>query len=223
MKGKGIEMTVAWIFDLGHGESRQSGRDPGSPAMKKQWSTSTVVGIALGLFVVLLVVVLWLIAEPQSARLHDANPAIRAAAIRRLSRDWQIGELIQALRDENADVRMLAAQHLEGNGPQVAEKALALVHVLADEQPNVRREAAWSLGSLGWAAWPALQDALHDDNPRVRAGAALALCNGYSGKKDPTGWPSREVEVLVPILKQLRDDADAEVRDNADRALNRIR
>ena len=86
----------------------------------------------------------------------------------------------------------------------------------------MRREASWSLGLIGPDAWLPLREALHDEDPRVRAGAALALNDAYQHKgMEP--WPSRESEAIVPVLSKLLSDRDPEVRRNAERALEHIR
>jgi HEAT repeat protein len=123
--------------------------------------------------------------------------------------------LIDRLRDDNPDVRLLAAQRLRGaNGAALA----ALVGALKDEHVSVCREAAWSLGAAGPDAWLQLRDALRDEEPRVRAGAALALSDAY-WHKEPHPWPSKEANTLVPLLNELLSDADPEVRRNAESAL----
>ncbi len=172
------------------------------------WALGAVaLGVALG--------VTALLVEPRPARwqeqdLQDANPAVRATALR--ARPGPREEhLIQALEDEDADVRLLAAQRL--HDPE------ALVCALGDRHLGVSREAARSLGEIGWAVWPALVKAMKDLRPRVRAGAVLALVFS-SGDKAPSSWPSREE--MEPPLRKLLDDPDAEVRRNAKAALESI-
>jgi HEAT repeat protein len=115
-------------------------------------------------------------------------------------------------------VRLLAIERLGDSG---RNGAVALVHLLNDDHAGVRREAAWSLGHIGSDAWPPIKEALQDEKPRVRAGAALALANVYHDKGNDR-WPSREREAIVPILSKLLTDQDPEVGRNAKEALERI-
>src|SRR5262249_42092776 len=81
------------------------------------------------------------------------NPAVRVAAIRAGASD---AFLLQALRDEDADVRLIAAQHLGGTGGAIPARIAALVEALGDPHAGVRREAAESLYRIGTTAAPAL-------------------------------------------------------------------
>jgi HEAT repeat protein len=86
----------------------------------------------------------------------------------------------------------------------------------------VRRAAAESLG----ASWPStekvLTDALTDSDPRVRAGAAFALSWVPDGMRDRE-VTAAQAEPLRPLLRNLLNDENSEVRRNASRALERIR
>jgi HEAT repeat protein len=121
------------------------------------------------------------------ATLQDPNPAVRAAAIRAMGFPGDVNLLIGALQDDNADVRLLAAQHLGGRGPESGRRADALIPILKDSHPGVRREAAEALCWIGAEAVPALCRALADPDPRIRAGAALALTDVC----DPKGGEDR--------------------------------
>ncbi len=162
---------------------------------------------------------------PPPASVTDENPAVRAAAIRAMGWQgyavgWQgdASLLIEALRDENADVRLLAAEHLGRNGSQGDWRATALIDALKDPHTGVRRAAAESLCSIGPESAAALIKALTDPDPRVRAGAALAL--GDVGlQKEDRQRAANEVQTITPLLKKLLDDEDAEVQRNADDTL----
>src|SRR5262249_26886890 len=99
--------------------------------------------------------------------------------------------------------------------------------LLKDEQPSVRWEASWSLALIGPEAWPAIREALADEDPRVRAGAARAVLDAYrqfdvkTDKKD-LPWPSRHAEAVAPALAELLHDKDPEVRQAAEKALKRV-
>lgn len=168
-----------------------------------------------------LVVILWHRDYQLENELQDENPAIRAAAIRRLNRENHLQLLMNGLKDQSPDVRLLAVQRLGGLGPQGAERATALILLLKDVNAGVRREAAWSLGLIGPDAWPALRDALNDENPLVRAGAALALNDAYQ-HKNPDPWPSRESKAIIPILSELLNDTNQKVKQTANLALETV-
>jgi HEAT repeat protein len=154
---------------------------------------------------------------PQShsaASVTDANPAVRAEAIRAMGWHGDAAVLIEALRDENADVRLLAAEDLGGSDLTDGRQTGALIAALSDPHAGVRRAAAESLLSIGPESAPALIKALTDPDPRVRAAAALAL--GDFGLD--RGWRRRapdELQTVTPLLNKLLDDEDAEVRRNA--------
>jgi HEAT repeat protein len=185
----------------------------------KKYRLAWLLLAVFGLF--LTVSFLWILVE-HSSRVHglaDDRPASRAAAIRKMSRTGNEQLLIARLHDDDADVRLLAVERLGGPGPQGDARARALIPLLQDEHAGVRREAAWSLGLIGPDAWPALREALGDESPRVRAGAALALGDAYQ-HKEPAPWPSREAPNIVPVLRPLLDDPDPDVRRHVKRALD---
>jgi HEAT repeat protein len=157
-----------------------------------------------------------------SVRLDDESPAVRAAAIRSFRGDRRL--LVKMLDDEDSDVRQVAVMALvepyqENEGGSGAERARALVRALGDERLSVRREAAWSLSWLGPGSWPVLREAMEDKNPRIRAGAALALTYGHPMRE--TRWSWRNEGGFRPLLERLTTDPDPEVRKNATKALGR--
>jgi HEAT repeat protein len=87
---------------------------------------------------------------------------------------------------------------------------------LRDPSPKVRQEAAAKLGNVGPsdpAALPALRAALNDADAGVRREVIVALVK--------CGPAAREA---APALEQLRqNDRDAQVRDYAGRALEKLR
>jgi HEAT repeat protein len=191
--------------------------------MKRRWPGWATAAVAFGPPIVAFAIVFWPWHPRWEEALRDPNPAVRAAALRKMSRDGNEQLLIDALKDENADVRFLAAEKLRGQGPKGAERASALCRALEDDRYWVRREAAWSLSWIGPEAWPALREALNDENPLVKAGAALALrdaCHHKESRDCP--WPARESEAVAPELRRLRSDADPEVSRRAQKALDEI-
>jgi len=189
--------------------------------MNKRWLLLTAAAV-LGLVLVVWVVAPWFQRDRLVQGLHDENPAVRAAAIRRLPWGSDEALLIERLTDDDDDVRLLAAERLGGEGPNGEERAWALVRSLKDPHAGVRREAARSLGLIGPDAWPAIREALNDADARVRMGAAIALEDACSPKQLKRPWPSRESDVVVPALRELLDDADPEVCCIAKEALGRV-
>ena len=125
-----------------------------------------------------------------------------------------VGDLVGALRDEDASVRGSAAWALGRLSAPSKEVADALLDALRDEHADVRRSAAWALGRLGEASDEvvnALLDALRDEHPNVRRSAAWAL-GGLSA-------PSKEV--ADALLDALRDEHPS-VRLSAAWALGRL-
>jgi HEAT repeat protein len=88
-------------------------------------------------------------------------------------------EALQALRDDDWEVRTAAAVELETIGEGAAKAVPALVQVLeSDTTEEVRRAAAEALGSIGPAAEeaiPVLAHALSDENVYMRWAATKAL------------------------------------------------
>ena len=109
---------------------------------------------------------------------------------------WALGQigppavpaLIQALRDEKWEVRQAAAEALEKIGDPQATPAL--IQALRDEDVGVRRVAAKALGQIGDPqATPALIHALRDEERWVREAAAEALL-----KLSPVSPPQNKQE-----------------------------
>jgi HEAT repeat protein len=124
---------------------------------------------------------------------EDLSPLISTnlagnAALRAYNLD--VSEALEALRDDDWQVRVAAAVALEGIGPRAALAAPALIQTLEkDEREDVRRAAAEALGSIGpvtTEAISALVHALDDNSDYVRWAAAKALDaftrQGVSGK-----------------------------------------
>lgn len=88
-------------------------------------------------------------------------------------------EALQALRDDDWEVRAAAAVELETIGEGAAKAVPALVQVLeSDKTEEVRRAAAEALGSIGPAAKeaiPVLAHTLSDGNVYIRWAATKAL------------------------------------------------
>jgi HEAT repeat protein len=88
-------------------------------------------------------------------------------------------QALQALRDDDWEVRAAAAVELESIGAGAARAVPALIRVLeSDKTEEVRRAAAEALGSIGPAAKeaiPVLARMLSDDDVYMRWAATKAL------------------------------------------------
>ncbi len=118
------------------------------------------------------------------ARFDPAQPS--AATLAERTAIEQIGEaavysaqaearLAAALRHPDQDVRGHACWGLGRMAPQTQGQIAALVTALADPIWSVQHNAGWALVRFGQPAVPALDAALRDGGPAVRARAALAL------------------------------------------------
>jgi 3-methyladenine DNA glycosylase AlkC len=157
---------------------------------------------------------------------------------------WGPHSLIQALEDEELEVRRSAALALGEMGPAAVDAVPALIRALEDENVFVRRDAADALGDIGPGAVeavPALIQALGDENDYVRMAARYALRNigpeavpvliealGDENSKvrlcaaDALGAIGPEAKEAVPALIQALGDEEVYVRGAAAVALGVI-
>ncbi|MCF7762322.1 MAG: HEAT repeat domain-containing protein [Verrucomicrobia bacterium] len=95
--------------------------------------------------------------------------------------------LSEALAHQKPFVRSGAAKALQWVGPKADSFVPLLIHALGDEDPNVREQAAISLGAIGGPAHQPVLHTLASDRPVVRQAAALALqWLGISGEAEFT-------------------------------------
>ena len=185
---------------------------------------SKVALIGLGI-VVLLASLWWGYRQWQHQKLaialHDPDPVVRMAAVRSAGKAGQVGPLLEGLSDENPDIRLVAAQLLGYSESKTKEAIQALLAILKDDHAGVRREGAEALYRMLPEAAPALYNALEDNNPRVRSGAALAFDNPVSDKMPRPRVPG-ERETIIPLLTKLLEDKDEEVRHNANETLEQL-
>jgi len=164
------------------------------------------------------------------------------------SRPDTIPTLIEAMGDENGDVREEAADALGRIGPDARAAVPALTKALSDEHEGVRYYAALALAAIGpdaGAAVPALIRALRDEKDFVRWKAARALgrigpdaeaaipavIEMLDAGDGPDRWVAAEAlaeigpdaEAAVPALTKALEDDDEEVRRAAAEALKKIR
>jgi hypothetical protein len=124
---------------------------------------------------------------------------------------------IQALKDEDEDVREAAAGALGKIGPGAEKAVPALIQALKDEDRWVREAAAGALGKIGPGAEkavPALIQALKDYYEELREAAAGAL-----GKIGPKA--EKAVPALIQVFKENYEN-DEDLREAAVKALGKI-
>lgn len=151
-----------------------------------------------------------------TASLNDPNPAIRAAAVRATGERGHVDLLMQALQDNDADVRLLAAMYLARREEEARWSANELVALLKDKHKGVRREAISALRAIGAPAAPALVKALSDPDARVREGALDSL--GTRRLRSP-----EERASAISALQRLSRDDDPYVRQKARELLQYLR
>jgi HEAT repeat protein len=145
---------------------------------------------------------------------HDPDAAVRVETIRRMSSDDDESGLLEGLNDENVDVRLLAASGLSYTLRNPDKRMRALIPLLNDVHPGVRREAAKTLSDFHFD--PPLLAALDDDRPRVRAGALQAILFSQYGRYEKKFHSLERLRSSIPKLQKLADaDSDAEVRERA--------
>ena len=110
--------------------------------------------------------------------------------------DSELGDLIKALKDEDAEVRLKAAKTL--GEIKNSEAVGPLIDALSDENWHVRKMAAWALG---------------ESDVRNEAKKALLL--------ERFGGSTLDIRSVNPIIRAL-DDEDAAVRIRAAQALGEI-
>ena len=138
---------------------------------------------------------------------HDADPAVREAAVVGLKRAvWQDVEstLLTAISDEDAGVRAMTAMTI-GAHPEGGNAAQVLISALDDNDSDVRAMAARSIGWVGavdaFSALPALLDDVSAD-VRLRALRAMRTLDPVATRQ-------------LPQVSGLKTDADARVSNLA--------
>ncbi len=104
--------------------------------------------------------------------------------------------LINALKDENANVRYFAAKAIWKIGEKAFPAVDALINALKDEDENVRYFAAKTIGKIGKKALPALMSALKNENTEIRESTAIILGN--------MGW--RALSAISKLENTLKDE-----------------
>lgn len=153
---------------------------------------------------------------PLVERLRDPDAGVREASA------WALGNLgevaldqagmalVQRLNDSSDSVKLAAAQALGAMGATQA-MVEALTEVLQQSDVQARRAAVQSLiGVEARSAYPALVEAIGDEDPRVRQGAIAAI--GELG----------ETRAIPLFRDRLDKDTDAGVRGEAAYRLGKL-
>ncbi|MBZ0286141.1 MAG: HEAT repeat domain-containing protein, partial [Anaerolineae bacterium] len=129
---------------------------------------------------------------------RDAPPAVKSA--------------VAALDSTNADERRQALKNLAQMNHQTAYAALvsAVQHPMRDVRVDAAFLLAKQTNHQERAAVPGLLDALHDDDPRLRAAAAKSL--GEIG----------DAAAVPELLRSMNTDPDGNIRWQASGALSKI-
>lgn len=153
-------------------------------------------------------------------RVHDRDHFVRWAAARTLGRlaparpDLVVPAVQALLRDQDLDLRLVAAGILTRYGPAAAPAVKDLARSVRSGDPEIRIAAMKALESIGTAAelaLPAMVEDLTYHNPQVRATAARTLARFGSA-----------AAFAKPALSNALADSDPEVRRAASEALLKI-
>ena len=153
--------------------------------------------------------------EPLIEKLANKNTRVTDAADALVNiGSPAVSALIEALKNEDSNLRWRAASVLSDLGAEAAPAVPALTEALQDDDAQVRLYATIALGNIGEAAKsavPALMAAVQDKEQYVRIYAPSAL------RKIGV-----EAKVAVPALVGALQDKNAGVRLNAAYALGSI-
>ena len=152
---------------------------------------------------------------------EDQDPIVRRSAVQPLgysqyfkSKSITIPALIEALNDNDAEVRRWAAYGLSRFGSDSKTGVAVLIQKLQDDNTSVRQSACFALGSIGAdaeTAVPALLEVLKDEDSSIINSAVYAL--GEIGIGSP--------DVITSLIETLTDD-DSRVRQSAALSLGKI-
>ena len=143
--------------------------------------------------------------------LNSPDYRVRRDAVKHLTKSRNpdvVPYLVQALQDKTVDVKR---QAVRGLGKLKDRRGIQpLIAMLDDPACNVHRPAQEELVRFGKKALPALIDALHHNNERIRMTAAICL--------EEIGDP----EAVIPLVDSLVDPSEI-VGKAAARALQTLR
>ena len=128
-----------------------------------------------------------------------------AKGLLEMRKEESLDYLIDALKDENKNVRLNAAKILAFIGDSKAIHPL--IEALEDNNKLVRREVSTAISRMGAEAVDPLIKILNNSDWRVKGAAAWSLGNMKDKK-------------ALPYLKELLDDENGFVRTGAQNAIN---
>jgi HEAT repeat protein len=149
------------------------------------------------------------------AATSDPDAKVRAAAATAaahvLAPEDLVALLEKVLQDKDPSVRLVAAARLRQLGPPAAAAAKQLALALADEKQDVAEAAAEALVRIGPPAVQPLAEQLASKNVAAKKLALAALA-----RLGPTA------KAAGPAIEKCKQDAEAQVRQLAEAALQRI-
>jgi HEAT repeat protein len=126
--------------------------------------------------------------------------------------------LLKALKHDDANVRIEAAQDLALTDPPALTAVPALLAAFRDPEPRVRIAAAEAVASIdpkNQEALPLLVKALADEAVRVRKAAAISLGNLGAGAKVAVGDLAKSLQDKDPSVRWAVADALGEMGPDA--------
>lgn len=138
------------------------------------------------------------VAIPERPALLDARPSADADGNVDVGRvvETAVGDLFEALKSQNGQVRASAAVALRNSAPDNLAVVMALTQAVEDSHPEVRKQAIASLERFGTNGIGGLVNALSHPDRETRRMAAVALGNiGPSAK------------AALPALNELAREA----------------
>jgi HEAT repeat protein len=152
--------------------------------------------------------------------LHNSDPVIRINAAREAAKANHADLLVEALLDEDPDVRYVAIYSLGAVASNDRQRVQGLLEALKDDHANIRKEAIRILKHLPAGVRHRVYKGVEDEDSRVRSGTAYALV--YLPKlgitmsmEEPPTRPAKDREVVVALMTGLLKDDDVEVRKAA--------
>jgi HEAT repeat protein len=138
------------------------------------------------------------------------------ATVRRLGKDGPGELLIEALKDEDPDIRYVAIGYLRRAGLSNETTVRHLLEVFKDEKAWIRKETLEILRRLSTEFRPFVYKGVEDEDPRIRAGAAYVLARyPPRGMDQPPPLPPGEQKIIAKLVTPLMRDENLEVRKAA--------
>jgi HEAT repeat protein len=150
--------------------------------------------------------------------------SIAAWAVGRIAKEAKeiIPVLLAATRNQDPTVRSNARYGLLALGPDTRRVIPFFISALKKSGRDIRSEAISALGKFGMPAVPALIEALHDDDPGVRAGAALAFWHMARANPNIIPYQAIIIQQTIPVLRAALSDREDVVRFRANLALQEL-